>query len=265
MARIPFDIKYRKEIESGEYTLETQDGQHTVRIICWDAQGSQRNDDIIGLQKGALGAENIQRYDFSGHLIADSAHIGRKDLVIVTPEPELTEFEQALQTALFNARRIQYVDDIENSIHDTAKTLLDIAKNELQKDDYFYVDLGLPSGTKWATRNVGARTINEDGDMLTFGDAANLDSFIVPTLEQACELLHHCKITLEPNGAILTGTNGNSIFLPTTNGAYWTSTDLTNFGKLARGRAWMFERTGEGILLYAVSGHESLLVRPVSL
>lgn len=81
--RLPFDISYRSDIESGECRVETADGLHKVRIICWDAEGSQRNDDIIGLEKGTLGAENIQRYDVTGHLIADSSKRGNRDLVIV--------------------------------------------------------------------------------------------------------------------------------------------------------------------------------------
>ena len=35
MAKIPFDIKYRPQIESGEYKVETRDGR-AARIICWD-------------------------------------------------------------------------------------------------------------------------------------------------------------------------------------------------------------------------------------
>ena len=37
MTRIPFDKKYRPQIESGQYKVETGDGQ-PVRIICWDAK-----------------------------------------------------------------------------------------------------------------------------------------------------------------------------------------------------------------------------------
>ena len=35
MAKIPFDIKYRPQIESGEYKVETGDKKR-VRIICWN-------------------------------------------------------------------------------------------------------------------------------------------------------------------------------------------------------------------------------------
>ena len=36
--KIPFDMKYRPQIESGEYKVETRNGK-SVRIICWDKQG----------------------------------------------------------------------------------------------------------------------------------------------------------------------------------------------------------------------------------
>lgn len=37
MQKIPFDIKYRPEIESGKYKVKTNAGR-PVRIICWDAK-----------------------------------------------------------------------------------------------------------------------------------------------------------------------------------------------------------------------------------
>ena len=38
MERIPFDIKYRPEIEAGKYLVETREGV-SVRIICWERKG----------------------------------------------------------------------------------------------------------------------------------------------------------------------------------------------------------------------------------
>ena len=35
--RIPFDIKYRQDIEAGRYRVETRDGR-AARIVCWDAK-----------------------------------------------------------------------------------------------------------------------------------------------------------------------------------------------------------------------------------
>ena len=134
MTKIPFDIKYRPQIESGEYELRTADGAHSVRIICWDAEGSQRNDDIIGLEKGALGAENIQRYDYTGHLIADSARRNNKDLVIIA-KPELTEFEKKVIDIIVGVETGEIMPNEGERVKDMAiryaADLLSLAKKEL--------------------------------------------------------------------------------------------------------------------------------------
>ena len=134
--KINFDVKYRPLIESGEYKVETVDGQHSVRIICWDAAGSQRNDDIIALVKGTLGSENIQRYDVTGHLISDSAKKGNKDLIIVTPVAEPTEFEMELWKILkAEGSPIERIEEFSShnmeALRRYAKQLLDIAKREI--------------------------------------------------------------------------------------------------------------------------------------
>lgn len=99
MAKIPFSIDYKPQIESDEYKVETKNGV-SVRIICWDAKGSNDRKDIIGLTSSTLGSENLQRYDITGHLIADSAKIGNKDLLIITPEPELTDWQKFISGCL---------------------------------------------------------------------------------------------------------------------------------------------------------------------
>ena len=113
-----------------------------------------------------------------------------------------------------------------------------------------YVDLGLPSGVKWATCNVGAETPTGFGDYfawgetetkaeyteensLTYGkqmsdisgnaqyDAATANwggSWKMPTREQMQELVDYCEWEWMQvngvNGAKVTGPNGNCIFLP---------------------------------------------------
>ena len=39
-------------------------------------------------------------------------------------------------------------------------------------DEYEYVDLGLPSGTLWATCNVGANAPEEYGDYFAWGETS---------------------------------------------------------------------------------------------
>ena len=44
-------------------------------------------------------------------------------------------------------------------------------------DGRYYVDLGLPSGTLWATRNVGASKVKDYGDYFAWGETASKASY----------------------------------------------------------------------------------------
>lgn len=46
-----------------------------------------------------------------------------------------------------------------------------------KKGNYNYVDLGLPSGTKWATCNLGAKKPEEGGIYLAWGESAPKDKY----------------------------------------------------------------------------------------
>ena len=110
-----------------------------------------------------------------------------------------------------------------------------------------WVDLGLPSGTRWATCNVGASTPTAYGDYFAWGetttkttynsstytysdnpttlpssaDAATANwgsGWRMPTQTEMQELINNCTVTWTTqngvNGRLFTGSNGNSIFLP---------------------------------------------------
>lgn len=117
-------------------------------------------------------------------------------------------------------------------------------------NDHGYVDLGLPSGLKWATCNVGASTPSGYGSYFAWGettpkssyteensktegrilgdisgcpsfDAAHAnwgDEWRLPTKSECQELVDECKWTWTTSegrrGCKVTGPNGNSIFLP---------------------------------------------------
>ena len=136
-------------------------------------------------------------------------------------------------------------------------------------DTHEYVDLGLPSGTLWATCNVGANAPEENGDYFAWGetepedyydwstykwcndssramtkyctksdfgyngftdDKTELDpsddaayvnwgpQWRIPSVDQQNELVTQCSwlwTTLNGvNGCLITGPNGNSMFLP---------------------------------------------------
>ena len=142
-------------------------------------------------------------------------------------------------------------------------------------DNHEYVDLGLPSGTLWATCNIGANAPEDYGDYFAWGETEPKDNYgsdnykwydyryriytkyhrdeayydesgnyfslpadgntvldpeddaayvnwspfwRMPTLEQQRELVEHCTWTWTTRndvfGQLVTGPNGNTIFLP---------------------------------------------------
>ena len=130
-----------------------------------------------------------------------------------------------------------------------------------------YVDLGLPSGTKWATCNVGATTPEGYGGYYAWGetttkteytaensltynqsfnnisgnvtyDAARANwgsTWRMPTKVEMEELLNNCTWTWTTqngvNGMRVIGPNGNSIFLPAAGYYYQTlNTEITYQG-----------------------------------
>ena len=133
-----------------------------------------------------------------------------------------------------------------------------------EEQNHDFVDLGLSSGTLWATCNVGASSPEDYGDYFAWGetetkefydfsnykwcngeygtltkylgrydelepedDAATVNwgnEWCMPTDEQLMELSDECTMEMTSrngvNGYLLTGPNGNTMFLPTA-GCYW--------------------------------------------
>ena len=94
-----------------------------------------------------------------------------------------------------------------------------------------YVDLGLPSGTLWKSKNEKGMYYTYDEAVSQFGDK-------LPTCEQFAELQAFCTWTWNGKGYVIKGDNGNSIILHATGyrncygavdfigtrGYYWSST-----------------------------------------
>ncbi len=126
-----------------------------------------------------------------------------------------------------------------------------------------FIDLGLPSGTLWADRNIGADAPEDYGDYFRWGettpftensddyeyrdlgeniagtkyDAATAilgNDYQMPTHEQLKELLYNCTRELSTiNGVYgmnVTGPSGNSIFLPAAGFRYSNSSSLAAVG-----------------------------------
>ncbi len=83
------------------------------------------------------------------------------------------------------------------------------------------IDLGLPSGTKWACCNVGASKPKDYGDHYLWGAVSRPkwdESWKTPSREQLVELTEKCLAEWTSikgvNGYRFTASNGQSIFLP---------------------------------------------------
>ncbi len=129
-----------------------------------------------------------------------------------------------------------------------------------------YVDLGLPSGTKWKSANeVGFYDYNSA--LETFGTS-------VPTKEQFEELVTYCTCSRDDTkqGSNFVSTiNGNSIFLPAAGGrncngevayegvigSYWSST------RSGEERAWYAFFNSSGVQMGEVFQCSGLSVRLV--
>lgn len=131
----------------------------------------------------------------------------------------------------------------------SANTKKQLAEQKGNIDGHEWVDLGLPSGTKWATCNIGANSPEEQGFLFAWGEtkprngeteeysyksepdilpaeadaaAVNWGHWRIPTKEQLTELKNLCKWERVSNGFKVIGPNENYIFMPNSN-SYWSS------------------------------------------
>jgi len=171
------------------------------------------------------------------------------------------------------------------------------------------VDLGLPSGTKWATFNVGASQPHEYGNYYAWGETTTKSEYTeensvtmwqqisdfsgnatydaaranwggtwrMPTKAEIEELRNNCTWTWTTqngvNGYRVTGSNGNSIFLPAAgccdgssrysvgeDGGYWSSTPDESYTNYAYE---LFFGSGYHFVHWGYRGY-GRTVRPVS-
>ena len=174
--------------------------------------------------------------------------------------------------------------DGEVNIADVNAVINIILFGDTEQDGHEWVDLGLPSGTLWATCNVGASSPEEYGDYFAWGETAPKEiyswvtykwcngtndtmtkyctdssfgtvdgktellpeddaayvnwgsSWRMPTKEQCMELSNNCTWTWTTlkgvNGQLVTGPNGNTMFLPAAGDRYNNKVgDLGSYGQ----------------------------------
>lgn len=135
----------------------------------------------------------------------------------------------------------QQVDGMYNYLDALGKRIADKSIYR-QQVPFEAVDLGLPSGNKWATMNLGAEAPEQTGLYFTFDEAnaVELDeNWCVPTREDFQELYDNCDsewVTLNGiRGRRFTSPmTGNSVFFPAAGG--YDGTTLNDRG--SRGYYW---------------------------
>ena len=125
--KIPFDIKFRPQIESGEYKVILDCGEE-VEILAWDKSGKYP---IVCMVKKE---EAIPfRTDNNGIAYHYPEGWNYSDLFIITPEPELSEFEDKVKQLMGcypNATR-ENKGSLIYEARKKAAELLELAKNEI--------------------------------------------------------------------------------------------------------------------------------------
>ena len=127
MAKIPFSIEHREKIESGEYKVETKSGR-PIRVLAWDLPCD------FPIATAEFTEDNrviVESYSVDGWV-----GYGEKEnnLVIVTPEPELSEFEKKLSDVFGYAISMSVSDPkkpTDEFVREYAQELLAIARKEL--------------------------------------------------------------------------------------------------------------------------------------
>ena len=123
MTMIPFNIKYRPQIESGEYRVVTRENR-PVEIRIWDLKGDfpivgvyydDKNNRETAVQVTAEGRCSIKPID-------DYCD----DFFIITSKSDLTEFESAVQEIFYKGR-----EDNIDLLKITSNTLLMVARRQL--------------------------------------------------------------------------------------------------------------------------------------
>ena len=205
----------------------TDDGGATVtaRGICWSTSQNPTIDDNDGITTDGNGTGT-----FTSNLINLTANT--------------TYYVRAYAT---NEKGTSYGDEMSFTTEEEDE---EGCEPDGEIAGYYYVDLGLPSGVKWATCNVGASSPEDYGDYfawgetspkaeytwensVTFGDqmsdisgnaqydAATANwggSWRMPTNDEMQELVDHCEWEWTEvngvNGSRVIGPNGSCIFLP---------------------------------------------------
>ena len=132
MAKIPFNVKWTPQIESGEYKVETRNGV-PVKLLFINSHNARP---IIG-ELELNGKTVYISTDENGSWTEGNGE-NQFDLFIVTPDPELTKFEQEVRDCIIenlttHGREMSstvFIDD--ETTKKLASELFGLARNQLQ-------------------------------------------------------------------------------------------------------------------------------------
>lgn len=131
MKKIPYDIKYRPEIESGKYKAVTSNDE-SVKILTFE-----RNHRLPILALINRGYDEIVEYDINGftQFAGDTLY-----LITDEPEPQLSEFEKELVKIMkeegspIGADTSKYTEGDIEAMHSYSERLLKLARKQLQPE-----------------------------------------------------------------------------------------------------------------------------------
>lgn len=248
-----------EKIEDIEDSLEGKADKSEMSVV--DGTGADADKTTITLKSGTSATVLKSHQSLSGKQdVIDSSHKLSADLVedgstnkvyTATEKTKLSNIESGAQVNVkpdWNAASGN-VAEILNKPDVYTKTEVDDKFLVIDANGHAYVDLGLPSGTLWATMNVGAESVTDGGNFYGYGKGSDTydrsqpiytgdenplseeydtaaqvwgNGWYTPTKDQFDELVDNTIFTVEtdPNdnttviAGKFTAKNGNYIILP---------------------------------------------------
>ena len=135
-----------------------------------------------------------------------------------------------------------------------------------ETNGYKWIDLGLPSGLKWAACNVGAETPRMVGDYYAWGETSTRSSYTennkyyysdkglnrqhdvaskkmghawsIPSVKDFEELINNCEYKVDEKGAVFVGKNGHKLYFPFSGTKYDNKVDNGNGDNICNTPYW---------------------------
>ncbi|MBR4155814.1 MAG: hypothetical protein IKU01_03800 [Bacteroidales bacterium] len=290
--RMPTGEEFKELINKCTWTYTTQDGKSGYKVTgpngnsiflsgtdYWS--GSTNYRDVDNQYSGYFSSKNMYytAERFNGKLVrpvydknvkSNNATSQQNSTNVQSTTSQQNSTNVQSTTSQQNSTNVQSTTSQQNKSNTSTQNTTKVSKpSNGTANGYEYVDLGLPSGLKWATCNVGAKSPEKPGHYFAWGETisklsypyngGNYGKFMndfsgdkkhdaarakwggnwrTPTTDEFRELLDKCTWeNTKVNGKYgykVTGPNGNSIFLPAA--GYMTS--KSNNGVGSCGHYW---------------------------